>query len=70
MNERRPFGGQLQRVRVDQGLSVEAAAAKARVTPEQWRALETEDANVYAFTPRAYAAAARTLGMTWTLIYS
>jgi hypothetical protein len=62
------FGAALERARTSQGLSVEAAAAKAKLTPEQWRALEIEHSATFTFAPSGYAAAAQAHGMKWTLV--
>ena len=70
MKERRSLGGQPQRMRVGQGISIESAAARAKMTPEQWQTLEAENATVYTLMPRNYADAAKALGLTWTLVYS
>ena len=69
MSDRGTMGRELQRVRVARGLSVEAAAASAKLTPEVWEALEAERAAVYVLTPQMYAAAAQGLGVKWTLVY-
>ena len=68
MNAHRSLGSELIRVRLAQGLTVEAAAQRAKVHLEAWEALEAERAGVYALTPHAYAAAARSLGVKWVLV--
>lgn len=64
------FGAEIRRARERAGMSVEAAAAIAGLSPAVWRALEDGASRDFVLGPTAYVQAAAALKMRWTLVSS